>query len=44
MMIYMLAVAMTVTMLIATLVSMHQESQRTRFQQKRVATNNFWPR
>lgn len=44
MMIYMLAVAMTITMLIATAFSMHQETQRTRLQEKRVSLRNFWPR
>lgn len=44
MMIYMLAVAMTVTMLIATVLSMHQEAERSRLQQRRVSIRNFWPR
>lgn len=44
MMIYMLAVAMTITMLIATAVSIHQETQRNQLKMKRVAVRNFWPR
>jgi hypothetical protein len=44
MMIYMLAVAMTLTMLIATAISLHQENQRVRIQQKRVYIRNFGPR
>ena len=44
MMIYMLAVAMTVMMLIATAFSMHQETQRTRVKQKNNTIRDFWPR
>ncbi len=44
MMIYMLAVAMTITMLIATAFNMHQETQRNRLQEKRASIRNFWPR
>lgn len=44
MMIYLLAVAMTVTMLIATALSMHQESERSRLKQRRVSIRNFGPR
>ena len=39
MMIYMLAVAMTIMMLIATAFSMHQETQRTRVKQKNNTIN-----
>lgn len=41
MMIYMLAVAMTVTMLIATAFGLHQESERKRLQDKRSDFSGF---
>jgi hypothetical protein len=44
MMIYMLAVAMTIMMLIATAFSMHQETQRTRVKHKTSTIRDFWPR
>ena len=44
MMIYMLAVAMTIMMLIATAFGMHQEAQRTRVKQKNNTIRDFWPR
>jgi hypothetical protein len=44
MMIYMLAVAMTITMLIATAFAMHRETQRSRLQEKRASIRKFWPR
>ena len=44
MIIYMLAAAMTVAMLIATAIGLHQEAQRMRFQEKRIRVKHFWPR
>ncbi len=44
MIIYMLAVAMTITMLIATVLNIHEETERNRLKQKSVAVRNFWPR
>jgi hypothetical protein len=41
MMIYMLAAAMTVAMLIATAVGLHQESQRLRFKEQKVRSKDF---
>ena len=41
MMIYMLAAAMTIAMLIATAFGLHQESERMRFQQKRIRARGF---
>ena len=44
MMIYMLAIAMTLAMLIATAFGLHQEAERTRFQEKRIKIRGFGPR
>lgn len=44
MIIYMLATAMTVAMLIATAFGLHQEAERMRFQEKRISVKRFWPR
>ena len=41
MMIYMLAAAMTVAMLIATAFALHQESERTRLKEKKVHLRGF---
>ena len=41
MMIYMLAAAMTIAMLIATAFGLHQESERMRFQDKRIKGRGF---
>lgn len=41
MMIYVLAVAMTVAMLIATAFGLHQEAERNRLQEKRAAIKGF---
>ncbi len=43
MMIYMLAAVMTVTMLIATVIGLHQESGRMRLQEKRIKSRGFGP-
>jgi hypothetical protein len=43
MMIFMLAAAMTVAMLIATLLSLHQEATRLRFDHKRQGMTSFGP-
>lgn len=43
MLIYMLATAMTLAMLIATAFSLHQEAERTRMREKRVSVNRLWP-
>lgn len=43
MMIYMLATAMTVAMLIATLFGMHQETEKARLQEKKVRARGFGP-
>ena len=43
MMIYMLAVAMTVTMLIATAFGLHQETERMRLKEKRSGVRGFGP-
>jgi hypothetical protein len=43
MLIYMLATAMTVAMLIATAFSLHQEAERMRMKEKRVTLNRLWP-
>jgi hypothetical protein len=43
MMIFMLAAAMTVAMLIATLLSLHQEATRVRFDHKRDRMTPFGP-
>jgi len=44
MMIYMLATAMTVAMLIATAFGLHQETERLRLKQKRSTLRGFGPR
>lgn len=44
MIIYMLAAAMTVAMLIATVFGLHQEAERYRLHEKRVRVKHFWPR
>lgn len=44
MIIYMLAAAMTVAMLIATVFGLHQEAERFRLQEKRIRVKHFWPR
>ena len=44
MMIYMLAIAMTLAMLIATAFGLHQEAERMRFQEKRIKFRGFGPR
>ncbi len=44
MMIYMLAAAMTVAMLIATAFGIHQESERMRLQEQKARSNGFGPR
>ena len=41
MLIYMLAVAMTIAMLIATVVGLHQEAERMRFREKAVKAKGF---
>ena len=41
MMIYVLAAAMTVAMLIATFVGLHQEADRMRLQEKKIRSNGF---
>ncbi|MEQ1944420.1 hypothetical protein ABMA32_18545 [Mesorhizobium sp. VNQ89] len=41
MMIFMLATAMTVAMLIATAFALHQESERQRLQEKRIRIRGF---
>ena len=41
MLIYVLAVAMTFAMLIATFVALHQEADRARFQEKTVRARGF---
>ncbi|MEP9371337.1 hypothetical protein [Mesorhizobium sp. KR1-2] len=43
MMIYMLATAMTVAMLIATAVGLHQETQRLRHREQKVRSKHFGP-
>jgi len=43
MMIFMLAAAMTVAMLIATLLSLHQEATLLRFDHKRQGMTSFGP-
>lgn len=43
MMIYMLAAAMTVAMLIATLFGMHQETEKARLREKKIRTRGFGP-
>ena len=43
MMIFMLAAAMTVAMLIATLLSLHQEAMRIRFDRERDRMTSFGP-
>jgi hypothetical protein len=44
MLIFMLAAAMTVTMLIATVFGLHQEAERLRFDHKRDNLTPFGPR
>ena len=44
MMIYMLAIAMTLAMLIATAFGLHQEAERMRLQEKRINFRGFGPR
>ena len=44
MMIYILAAAMTIAMLIATAFGLHQESERMRLQEKRIKVRGFGPR
>ena len=44
MIIYMLAAAMTVAMLIATAFGIHQESQRMRYQEQKIRSNGFGQR
>ena len=44
MMIYMLAAAMTVAMLIATAFGLHQETERMRLKEKRARLDGFGPR
>lgn len=44
MMIFMLAAAMTVAMLIATVFGMHQEAQRVRFDDRKDKFDRFGPR
>ena len=44
MMIYMLAAAMTVAMLIATAFALHQETERLRLIEKRSKLDGFGPR
>jgi len=44
MLIFMLAAAMTVTMLIATVFGLHQEAERLRFDNKRDNLTPFGPR
>ncbi len=44
MMIYMLAMAMTIAMLIATVFGLHQEAERTKFQEKRIRFTGFGDR
>lgn len=41
MIIYMLAAAMTIAMLIATAFGIHQESQRLRYQEQKARTDGF---
>lgn len=41
MMIYMLAIAMTVTMLVATLFGLHQEAQRVQIKAKNKRSDGF---
>jgi hypothetical protein len=43
MMIFMLAVAMTVAMLVATVFGMHQEAQRVRFEERKSRFDRFGP-
>lgn len=44
MMIFMLAVAMTVAMLVATAFGMHQEAQQVRFEERKSRFDRFGPR
>jgi len=44
MLIFMLAAAMTITMLIATLFALHQEAERLRFDHKKDNLTPFGPR
>lgn len=44
MMIYMLAAAMTIAMLIATVLGLHQETERMRLKEKRNEVRGFGPR
>ncbi len=44
MLIYMLAAAMTIAMLIATAFGLHQEAQRVRVQERNARSNRFGPR
>lgn len=41
MIIYMLAAAMTVAMLIATVLGIHEETQRLRYQEQKARTDRF---
>ena len=41
MMIYMLAIAMTLAMLIATAFGLHQEAERMKMKEQRVSTRGF---
>lgn len=43
MLIYMLATAMTLAMLIATAIGVHQEAERSRMREKRFSVNRLWP-